>query len=101
MEIPMTPSKSTPAKRKTKTQAETKPETTASAANAKPPTKLATVVELVSRTQGASLAELQAATGWQAHSVRGALAGALRKKGHVIISAVEDGIRRYRIETPA
>lgn len=97
----MTPSKSTPAKRKIKAQPETRPEATSPAANAKPPTKLATVIELVSRAQGASLAELQAATGWQAHSVRGALAGALRKKGHVIASTVEDGVRRYRIETPA
>lgn len=95
----MKPSKSTPAKRKPKS--ETQPETTAPAANAKPPTKLATVIELVSRAQGASLAELQTATGWQAHSVRGALAGALRKKGHVITAAVQDGVRRYRIETPA
>jgi hypothetical protein len=93
----MTQSKSTPAKRKSKTQ----PEVAPPAGSPKPPTKLATVVELVSRAQGASLSELQAATGWQAHSVRGALAGALRKKGHVIISAVEDGVRRYRIETPA
>jgi hypothetical protein len=101
----MTPSKSTPAERKSKAkseaQPETRPETTPPAASAKPPTKLATVIELVSRARGASLAELQAATGWQAHSVRGALAGALRKRGHVIIAAVEDGVRRYRIETPA
>jgi hypothetical protein len=93
----MTQSKSMPAKRKAKAQ----PEATSPAANAKPPTKLATVIELVSRAQGASLAELQAATGWQAHSVRGALAGALRKKGHVITSTVEVGVRRYRIATPA
>jgi hypothetical protein len=93
----MTQSKSTPAKRKP----QNKPATTPAAAGPKPPTKLATVIELVSRAQGASLAELQAATGWQAHSVRGALAGAIRKKGHVIASTVEDGVRRYRIETPA
>mgnify|MGYP003639518961 CR=1 FL=1 len=93
----MTQSKSTPAKRKPPN----KPAPTPPPASPKPPTKLATVIELVSRAQGASLAELQAATGWQAHSVRGALAGALRKKGHVITSTVEDGVRRYRIETPA
>ena len=37
-----------------------------------------------SRPEGASLAELVAATGWQAHSVRGALAGSLKRKGHAI-----------------
>ena len=49
------------------------------------------------RPDGASLAELIAATGWQAHSVRGALAGSLKKKGHVILSEKSDGQRRYRI----
>jgi hypothetical protein len=93
----MTQSKSTLTKRKPPN----KPATKTRAASPTPPTKLATVIELVSRAQGASLAELQAATGWQAHSVRGALAGSLRKKGHVITSTVEDGVRRYRIETPA
>jgi hypothetical protein len=37
------------------------------------------------------------ATGWQKHSVRGALAGAVRKRGYVVESAVSDGSRRYRI----
>ena len=40
---------------------------------------------------------LVAATGWQAHSVRGALAGSLKRKGHAIISEKVDGERRYRI----
>lgn len=93
----MKPSKSTPAKRKTAP----KPAPTPPAASPKPPTKLAIVTSLISRPQGASLAELQAATGWQAHSVRGALAGALRKKGHIITSTVDDGVRRYRIAVPA
>ena len=50
-----------------------------------------------SRPEGASLAELVAATGWQAHSVRGALAGSLKRKGHAIVSEKLDGERRYRI----
>ena len=54
-----------------------------------------------SRT-GASIDELASATGWQKHSVRGALAGTLKKKGHAISSDVIDGVRRYRIaETQA
>ena len=91
----MTKSVSAPQGRKPKTQ----PRRAPSAVGLKPPTKLATVITLVSRAQGANLAELQAATGWQAHSVRGALAGALRKKGFVITSTVEDSVRYYRIET--
>ena len=61
------------------------------------PTKLETILELLTRPDGASLAELVAATGWQAHSVRGALAGSLKRKGHAIVSDKIDGERRYRI----
>jgi hypothetical protein len=43
------------------------------------------------------MAELVATTGWQGHSVRGVLAGALKKKGHVVRSEKIDGERRYRI----
>ena len=46
------------------------------------PTKLEQIVAMLSRPEGASLAELVAATGWQAHSVRGALAGSLKRKGY-------------------
>ena len=63
----------------------------------KAPTKLEQIVILLSRTAGASLADLVAATGWQAHSVRGALAGSLKRKGHAIVSEKVDGERRYRI----
>ena len=39
------------------------------------------------------------ATGWQAHSVRGALAGALSKgRGLTISSEKRDGERRYRVQ---
>ena len=46
----------------------------------KPITKIGTLVHLIKRSRGATLAELQKATGWQAHSVRGAISGTLRKK---------------------
>ena len=52
---------------------------------------------MLSRPEGASLAELALATGWQAHSVRGALAGNLKRKGCTIRSEKVDGERRYRI----
>jgi len=64
------------------------------------PSKLAQIVDLLSRAEGASLAELVAATGWQAQSVRGALAGALKRKGHDVGSQKIDGVRRWRIEAP-
>lgn len=64
--------------------------------------KLDTLVSLLRTPTGASIDELAAATSWQKHSVRGALAGSLKKKGHVITSEAVDGVRRYRIsETQA
>jgi hypothetical protein len=51
-------------------------------------TKLALLVELLTRGQGATIAELAEATGWQFHTVRGTLAGAITKRfGFVIASA--------------
>ncbi len=44
------------------------------------PTKTATILKLLRRPKGPSIAELQKATGWKPHSVRAALTG-LRKKG--------------------
>lgn len=64
------------------------------------PSKLDRIVTLLIRTDGASLGDLTAATGWQPHSVRGALAGALKRKGHKIRSEKIDGVRRYRIGAP-
>lgn len=63
---------------------------------AKAPSKLDTVESLLMRETGASIAEMMAATGWQQHSVRGALAGALKKRGLAIVSEKIDGERRYR-----
>ncbi|MCH8863534.1 MAG: DUF3489 domain-containing protein, partial [Proteobacteria bacterium] len=40
-----------------------------------PKSKKETCIALLKRARGASLADLQKATGWQAHSVRGFLAG--------------------------
>lgn len=62
------------------------------------PSKLEQIVSMLVRPDGASLADLTTATGWQAHSVRGALAGSLKKKGYVIVSEKTNGVRRYRIE---
>ena len=44
------------------------------------PTKTATILKLISRPKGASIAELRKAVGWKDHSIRAALTG-LRKKG--------------------
>lgn len=62
----------------------------------KTPSKLDRVKALLLVPTGASIAELVAATGWQQHSVREAMAGALKKRGLVITSDKVDGVRRYR-----
>jgi Protein of unknown function (DUF3489) len=62
--------------------------------------KAAAVLELLKRPDGATLAELMKATGWQAHSVRGFLSGTVSKKlGLAVTSAkVEDGERTYSVK---
>ena len=66
----------------------------------RPGTKQAQVIDLLRRPQGASIAELVKATGWQQHSVRGVIAGALKKKLGLAVTSkkAEDGERRYWIQ---
>lgn len=62
-------------------------------------TKQALVIALLNRPQGISIDELVKATGWQRHTVRGLLSGALKKKlGLKIISEKGEQGRVYRIE---
>ena len=62
-------------------------------------TKQAKLIAMLQRPAGATIAEIVEATGWQSHTVRGALAGALKKKlGLDVASAKEDQRGRvYRI----
>lgn len=55
-------------------------------------TKQAQIITLLQRPEGATIAEIVAATGWQAHSARGMISGALKKKlGLPITSEKIDG----------
>ena len=38
------------------------------------------MIELLRRPEGATVEQIAAATGWQKHTIRGAIAGALKKK---------------------
>jgi len=63
-----------------------------------PKGKLGILVTLLCGADGATVAAMAAATGWQNHSVRGALSGALKKKlGYVIASEQTEAGRAYRI----
>ena len=68
---------------KTKTTDKPKSRSTAHKAGRHDPrrTKAGAILDLLKRAKGASIADLQKATGWKPHSVRAALTG-LRKKGH-------------------
>ncbi len=58
------------------------------------------VVAMLDAAEGVTLAQIMAATGWQKHSVRGFLSGAVGKKmGLAVVSSKpKDGERVYRIE---
>ena len=63
-------------------------------------TKQERALTLLSRFDGANIEEMMQATNWQQHSVRGFLAGTVKKKlGFTLKSSKADGdVRRYRIE---
>ena len=64
-------------------------------------TKQATLIAMLRAPDGATIEEIMAATGWQSHTVRGAMAGALKKKlGLDVTSEKVDGRGRvYSLRT--
>lgn len=61
-------------------------------------TKAATVITLLEREEGATVVQMSEATGWLPHSVRGFLAGALKKThGLAVTSTPGEGGRVYRL----
>ncbi|MCA3584658.1 MAG: DUF3489 domain-containing protein [Methylocystis sp.] len=62
-------------------------------------TKQAALIAMLRAPDGATIAEIITATGWQAHTVRGAIAGALKKKLGLEVTSekVEGRGRAYRI----
>ncbi len=65
--------------------------------------KTGACLALLRQAEGTSLKELMAATGWQAHSVRGFLSGTVKKKlGLTLVSTSGvEGVRRYQIKVAA
>lgn len=65
----------------------------------KPKTKLAQLEAMLRRPNGATIEQISKSLVWQAHSVRGAMSGALKKKQGLTITSekTDDGRRLYRI----
>jgi hypothetical protein len=60
--------------------------------------KTAQVVAMLQRKNGATLPEIMDKVGWQKHTVRGFMAGAMKKAGYAVESFKTDkGDRTYRI----
>jgi hypothetical protein len=62
-------------------------------------TKGEQVLALLRRAKGATIADLTKATGWQPHSVRGFISGAIKKRQGLTVASSKDGddARRYRV----
>ena len=66
--------------------------------NSLPGVKTAQVVAMLQRKNGATLAEIMDKMGWQKHTVRGFMAGTMKKAGYTVESfKPEGGERTYRI----
>ncbi|MCC6535243.1 MAG: DUF3489 domain-containing protein [Burkholderiales bacterium] len=63
-----------------------------------PGTQLATIIDAMRHPSGATIARMMADTGWQAHTVRGAISGMVRKRlGYAVVTEKgADGQRAYR-----
>ena len=60
-------------------------------------TKAGAILGQLRRPNGASIAQLQKATGWQPHSIRATLTG-LRKQGHAVLRGKNaKGVTTYRV----
>jgi hypothetical protein len=101
--------KGAPKRGKKASGAEPKRTVKASKRAAKPERKTATpradskgaqILALIRRPKGATLAELAKLTGWQNHSIRGFLSGAIGKKMGLTVESIkrEDGERVYSIK---
>jgi hypothetical protein len=92
-----------PAKAKTSSNAspvKKAPKGVKKATEARDGSKSAQILDLLERPGGATSRELQKASGWQPHSVRGFLSGTVRKKLGLAVTSTkgENGERSYAVK---
>ncbi len=86
-----------PASPKTTDKKAPRPTARKSGSKAKSHTKAGAILSQLRRLNGASIAHLRKATGWQAHSIRATLTGR-RKQGHDVRRGKNaKGITMYRV----
>ena len=79
-------------------KARPKPATNAKTNSANPNSKQSRVIAMLRAPAGATIAGMMKATGWQKHSVRGFLAGVVRKRLKLKLTSEKvDGNRIYQI----
>jgi hypothetical protein len=87
-----------PARRKKEPKAAAAPKATAEPKTTRDGSKTAQVVAMLQREGGATLIEIMEKMGWQKHTVRGFMAGAMKKAGYTVESFKPGGGERtYRI----
>src|ERR1700684_1685906 len=87
------------ARKAAKSPSRKRPTAASSKQKAGPDTKHARIIAMLRTPAGATVAWIMNATDWQQHSVRGFLAGVVRKKlGLNLVSELTDKGRVYRIK---
>ena len=88
-----------PTRKTSKLKSRTQSRPASSKTTARPDTKHARIVAMLQTPSGVTIAAIVTATGWQQHSVRGFLAGVVRKKlGLNLVSELGEKGRVYRIK---
>jgi hypothetical protein len=87
------------ARKATKAAGRKRPAAATSKTSARPDTKHTRIIAMLRTPAGVTIARIMNATNWQQHSVRGFLAGVVRKKlGLNLVSELTDKGRVYRIK---
>jgi hypothetical protein len=98
-QVPAT--RTAPRRRRQRAHAKQHADNPAAPAAPKAPSRLDQLEDALTCPNGANIAEMMAATGWQQHSVREAMAREFKTRGLIVTSEKVDGVRRYGTEKHA